>query len=100
MHGDGISTVVEIQPEKTPLMSIQGVTLDKENTDYAVRLTYNIDSTKYPLDANSKLIFTFIADHSLSNTTRCVKREYTAQNIIEGVFQIGKSMKIIRSING
>lgn len=96
IHGDGINTVTEISPRKTPLISIDKFSLSKRNTDYAVRVSYDIDKEKYPLNDNSKLIFTFMADHALSNTTTCIKKEYFFSDIVEGVFESDKSVKIIR----
>ncbi len=96
MHGDGISTLTEIQPRKTPIISIDPFSLKKSNTDYAVRISYDIDPVKYPLNDKCKLQFTFIADHALSSTTRCIKKEYYKDDIILGVFESAKSVKIIR----
>lgn len=98
MHGDGISTITEIEPRKTRLISIDPFNLKKDNTDYAVRISYDIDPEKYPLNEKSKLIFTFIADHSLSSTTKCIKKEYYKDSIVSGVFESDRSVKIIRNI--
>lgn len=97
MRGDGINEIIEIKPRKTPLISIDKNNLKKNNTDYAVRISYDIDLTECPLDDNCKLIFTFIADHSWSNTTKCIRKEYRQSEIIDGVFESDKSVKIIRS---
>ncbi len=97
MHGDGITTITEIKPRKSQLISIDRFNLRKDNTDYAVRISYDIDQDKYPLNDKAKLEFTFIAEHSLSNTTTCKKMEYRAEDIVEGVFESDKSIKIIRS---
>jgi hypothetical protein len=96
MHGDGINTVTAIAPRKTPLISIDSFSRKQDNTDYAVRISYDIDKMKFPLDKMSKLEFTFIADHAMSNTTVCIKKEYTSEDIISGVFESDKSVKIIR----
>lgn len=96
MHGDGISTLTEIEPRKTPIISIDRFNFKKDHTDYAVRISYDIDSTKYPLDDKCKLEFTFIADHALSSTTKCIKKEYHKDDIVRGVFESDKSIKIIR----
>ncbi len=96
MHGDGINTVTEIKPRKTQLISIDRFNLKKDDTDYAVRISYDIDPDQYPLNDKCKLEFTFIAEHSLSNTTTCIKKEYYAKDIVAGVFESDKSVKIIR----
>lgn len=95
MYDDGIYTYTEIEPRKSMLMSIDAYTKEG-NSDYAVRISYDIDPTKYLLKDNCKLEFTFMADHSLSNTTTCIKKEYYAKDIVEGVFQTDESIKIIR----
>lgn len=98
MHGDGINTVTEINPSKAPLISIDRYTSKKDNTDYAVRLSFDIDPLKYPLDNDKcKYVFTFIASHSLSNTTTCIKKEYYAKDVVAGVFESDRSTKIIRA---
>lgn len=96
MHGDGINTVTEIKPRKSQLISIDRFNFRKDDTDYAVRISYDIDPKVYPLNDKCKLIFTFIADHALSNTTTCIKREYYNKDIIAGVFESDRSIKIIR----
>lgn len=96
MHGDGINTITEIKPRKSQIISIDRFNLRKDDTDYAVRISYDIDPQKYPLNDRCKLEFTFIADHSLSNTTTCIKKEYLAKDIVAGVFESDKSIKIIR----
>ena len=96
MHGDGINTIIEIAPRKSHLISIDRFNLKKDNTDYAVRISYDIDTSKYPLNDKHKLEFTFIADHSLSNTTTCIRKECFAKDIVAGVFESDKSVKIIR----
>ena len=95
MYEDGIHTTDLIEPCKSPLFYIKRFTRNKNDTDYAVRISYNIDATKYPLDENSKLIFTFMATHSLSNTTTCIIREYYAKDIVDGFFESDESIKIL-----
>ena len=97
MHGDGISTSVEIQPRKSRVIIIDRIRLISKNADYAARITYDIDPQHYPLNDNCKLVFMFIAKHSLSNTSKCIKREYYSKDIIEGTYESGKSVKIIRN---
>lgn len=99
MYGDNVNTVTEIEPLKSQLISIKRFNLKKNDTDYAVRLSYSINTQKYPLNDKCKLEFTVIADHSLSNTTRCIKKEYYPSDIVEGVFETDRSVKVIRQRN-
>lgn len=92
---DGIHDIEEIQPLKTPLTSITGYSLKRDNTDYAVRITYIIDNKKYVLNEKTKLIFVIMCNHSLSNTSKCIRMEYRVNDIKEGMFETDKSMKII-----
>lgn len=92
---DGIHDVTEIKPLKTLLTSITGYSLKRDNTDYAVRITYRIDKRKYVLNEKTKLIFVIMCNHSLSNTSKCIRMEYRESDIKEGMFETDKSMKII-----
>lgn len=92
---DGIHAIEEISPRKKPLTSISKYTLNKNNTDYAIRITYDVDMGKYALDDSSKLIFVFVCNHSISNTTTSIQKEYRKENIIDGIFETDKSMKVI-----
>lgn len=98
MHGDGITTIEEIEPRKSPVICIDKFSIFDKEAKYAIRISYNIDLKKYPINENSKFEFVFIADHSFSNTTTCVKKEYFGDNIIDGVFESGTSTKIIRNV--
>lgn len=95
MHDDGIKTVTQVAPLKQPLISINRYSFRKNHTDYAVRLSFDIDPLKYPLNDKCKLVFTFIAKHSFSNTSTCVEKEYYAKDIIEGVFETKRSTQIV-----
>ena len=74
VHDDGISTVVEIPPRKSPMSYIARHNSSDDDADYAVRFSYELDNQKYPVGGNKKLLFIFIADHSFSNTTVCIKK--------------------------
>ncbi len=95
VHDDGISNVVEIPPRKSPMSYIARHNSSDDDADYAVRFSYELDNQKYPVGGNKKLLFIFIADHSFSNTTVCIKKEYYDSDIIDGIYQIGDSTKII-----
>ena len=98
IHGDGITTMKEIEPRKSPLICVDKYNIFDKDANYAFRISYDIDFNKYPIDESTKFEFIFIADHALSNTTRCVKKDYYGENIIEGVFESGTSTKIIRKV--
>lgn len=90
--GDGIKEIQEILPRKNRMTFFDKYSGKCE--DYAVRLSYEIDLNKYPLD-RAELEFNIMACHSLSNTMSCKKQVYTKNSIKEGVFETGKSMRII-----
>lgn len=98
IHGDGITTIEEISPRKSPIICVDKYSIFDKDAKYAFRISYNIDFDKYPIDKNTKFEFVFIADHSVSNTSKCVKKDYYKENIIEGVFESGTSTKIIRKV--
>lgn len=99
IHGDGITTMEEIQPRKSsPIIHVNKYSIFDKDANYAFRISYNIDFEKYPIDRNTKFEFVLIADHSLSNTTKCVNKDYCGEDIIKGVFESGQSTKIIRKI--
>ena len=98
IHGDGIITIEEIEPRKSPIICISKYDFFDKDANYAYRISYDIDFNKYPMDKNTKLEFIFIADHAVSNTTKCVKRDYFEEDIWEGVFESGASTKIIRKV--
>lgn len=92
--GDGIREIVEIPPRKDRMTFFDKYT--RKCDDYAVRLSYEIDLQKFPLDKGF-LEFNIMASHSLSNTVTCKKMVYKADNIQTGVYETGKSMRIIVS---
>lgn len=92
---DGIIHIIEIEPLKSSLFYIsQKCFFDKDNK-HAVRISYNIDKDKYPLDENSYLKFTIIATHSFTNTTSYKEATYNRDDIIDGMFETGDSMKVL-----
>ena len=66
-----------------------------EQASCAVRLSYVIDETKYPMMDNTRMIFTILADHAYSNTTACKKIDYRKKDFIEGIFETKKSTQIL-----
>ncbi len=90
--GDGIKKIQEIPPINTSLTFLDKYTKSGPD-DYAVRLSYLIDADK--LKGGSTLEFKIMAKHSLSNTMCCKKAVYAFNNIKQGFFETGKSMKIL-----
>ncbi len=93
--GDGIREVKEIPPIK-PKLSFMNKYVSKGFQDYALRISYNIDPDLYNAD-NVSLEFNIVAYHSLSGTMICKKQIYTKSQIKQGIFETGKSMRIIVS---
>lgn len=90
--GSGNKRVTEIEPKiRKPIMYIDKYT--RKNEDYALRMAYEIDN--YPISENSYYIFTIQAKHSISNTVRTKRVIYNQYAIQEGIFETGKSMKIL-----
>ena len=96
-NGDGTSNVTEIKPSKSCLFYIDKYSRKDKDANYAVRISFDIDETIHKLDNNSCYTFTFYAQHGFSNTTSCIKKKYMKCNIRKGVFETGKSIKIINS---
>lgn len=95
-YPDGINDVKTINPRKQKLRYIKQYTYNKEDTDYAARISYLFEETDYNLEDGNKLIFTISGKHAFSNTSVCIRKEYCKNDLIEGVFESGKSTKIIR----
>ncbi|MFR9146651.1 MAG: hypothetical protein ACLVJ4_08475 [Mediterraneibacter sp.] len=90
---DGIIEVHTIKPLKKPLLNMDKYC--KHNTDYAIRITYRIKNEEYPLKDNTYFDFTFQAYHSFSNSLRIKKRRFVSDSVMEGIFETGKSTKIL-----
>ena len=90
--GDGIKEIREIPPRKSKMTFWDKYSWKCE--DYAVRLSYEIDPKEFPLE-NAELEFTIMAYHSFSNTMCCKKQIYKQDHIREGIYQAGKSMRIL-----
>ena len=98
IHKDGVDNLVEIPPYKSKLKYISKYNSSKsKNDDYAVRITYKIDKEKYPLNNNNRLMFSIMASHHTTGTTKAISSEYDSSRIREGVFETGKSTKILRT---
>ena len=95
-HPDGITSSTAILARCPPLLSIDKYKNKKNYTDYAVRISYEIDPLRLPVIDDVYFRFTFIACHSYSNTSLTVKKKYkSTDEILEGHFETGKSTKIL-----
>ena len=100
MHSEVVSEDInhniEITHHRSPLPVIPAYKRKEGYSDYAVRLSYVVDPKEVVLnDSTSSLIFTLIADHPISNTTTCIRKQYYLKDIIEGTFETCESTKII-----
>lgn len=94
---DGLVNIEEITPLKSKITYISGFKSKKrdENEKYAVRITFKIDESKYKLDDHSFLMFTLIATHGFTNTSKYIEKTYYIDDISKGHFETGKSMRIL-----
>lgn len=90
---DGLKDIRTIEPLKPSITHMNKYT--SKNTDYAVRITYRIDEKDYPLNDKAFFMFTFQAYHSFSNAMRITKKIYKRDDLQEGIFETGKSTKIL-----
>lgn len=90
---DGLKDIQTLEPYKAPITNISKYT--RKNTDFAVRLTYRLEKAKFPLNDSSYFLFTFQANHSFSNAMRIKKQVYKMSDLQEGIFETGKSTKIL-----
>lgn len=90
---DGLKDIRAIEPLKPPITHMNKYT--KKNTDYAVRITYRLKNEDYPLNDKAFFMFTFQAYHSFSNAMRISKKIYKNDDLQEGIFETGKSTKIL-----
>lgn len=91
---DDISYVTEILPKKPPISVISRKS--RKNTDYALRVNYEIDENKYACNENSYFEFTVQATHWLSNSIKCKKVRYYSKDIAHNfTFHIGEDTNVI-----
>ncbi len=90
---DHINSVIDIDPNKVKLGVIHPYNKNDINSAYAVRLTYKIPLHEFPLKKNTKIIFTFYAEHPYSSSVTCVTKEYSLNDVVFGTFETGTSMK-------
>lgn len=94
-YDDGTTDITEIKPMKEKLSVIDRYSPFDKQGIYAVRISYEVDENKFPMKDNTRMVFTILADHAISNTTACKKVDYKAENIVEAIFETGKSTKAI-----
>lgn len=90
---DGIVEVQHVEPLKKPLLNM--VEYSRKHTDYAVRITYKIKNDEFPIKENTFFDFTFQAYHSFSNSLKIKKKRYGKDSVMKGIFETGKSTKIL-----
>ena len=102
-NGKGVKTAQAIKPNKEPLIYLNRFKNKKNYYDYAIRITYDYVShdNQYSLplidETHAQLVFTVIAEHSLSGKSKCIKKAYRLSNIQDGKFQLGESTEIIEA---
>lgn len=92
-YEDGLTDITEIPPKKPPLSTFAKYT--RKNTDYAIRITYKISKDSFPLRDNVKLVFTIQTTHPISNTSKCIGKNYRKNDMKRGTFESGRSTKFI-----
>lgn len=91
---DDISYLTEILPKKSPITIITGN--NRKNTDYALRVTYEIKDGEFVCNSNSYFEFSIQATHPLSNSILCKKVRYYSDDIAHDcTFQTGKNTDIM-----
>lgn len=91
---DGIADVAEVLPRKTPLQFVQAYSRGDSVCDYAVRISYELDTFVKQSDYDF-FVFTFSAKHALSGTVSFTRKEFKKRDIVCGRFQAGKSTLIL-----
>lgn len=96
MYDDKMSRVTEIKARNVPILAIDGFSRShrKEKTHYAINISFNIDSNKYPINNNSRFEFVFMGNHSISNTTVHIKKQYYSYDIVPGTFENDDSVNV------
>ena len=95
-QAEGVITTHRIHSFKPPLRFISRYSSRDKGHRYAVRITYKIDKTKYPLNDHAFLRITFVATHGFTGTTRCFSTTFTQNDVVNGVFEIGKSPRVVQ----
>lgn len=91
---DDISYITEILPKKPPMSTL--AKNSKKNTDYALRVTYDINDGEYVCDNDAYFDFIVQATHPFSNSIACKTKRYRKDDIVyDCTFQIGESIEII-----
>lgn len=96
-YPDKLIDMIEIPPSKKSLLYIPPFMKNDLNDKHAVRISYKIDTEKYPLTDNTYFCFTISATHGFSNTSLCLEKNYYNSDIIDGNFETGNSLKVLHS---
>ncbi len=101
MINDKMSKVTEIKPRNMPILALDRFNHSKrmEKTHYAITVSYNIDPGQYPISENNRFEFVFMANHSFSNATIYMKKQYYNYDILEGTFEDDDSVNILCNKN-
>ncbi len=95
MGGDSVHEVKEIAPCKPKLKLIDKYDPHDNDAKYAVRISYRIPSSEYPMTDNARLLFTVLAEDPSSGTTTCVKKEFKACDLVHGEHQTRESLEYV-----
>lgn len=95
-NSSGIVNIEHIKPSKEILHHIEKYSLNMENDEYAVRLSFS-DKQKHDINnVNSYLVFTIYATHSVSGRTVYSQVKYPKNKIIiNGIYETGLSTKVL-----
>ena len=92
--GECLVGVVEKEPARPKLKTIHSYSRRSNNDEYAVRISYILDRLKLEINTKSYLEFRIEGKHMLSGTIGYAKKRYYIDDIEEGIFETGKSLRI------
>ena len=97
-HQDKLVTMNEIPSKNVKLVCIAPYSKKDKLNEYAVRFKYEVDPNMYPMEEGCKLVFYFLADHAVSNTTVCIRKTYYVDDVRAGVFERADSLNVISTL--
>ena len=92
---DTLVKMHEIPPKSTKLACIAAYDKKDKLNEYAVVFKYEVNPEEMPMEEGCKLVFYFLADHGVSNTSACIRKSYYKDDIVRAVFARGKSTDIV-----